>query len=110
MKKYIMFFLSIVLSIAAFAQTPADEIAARMNYVFAKVNKNNVPTGLLSNYGIQPIPLEYYNGVPADSNFVDLSSYKLLYTGVYSSKFNDKISLITPDKPMCLSNHTGGAA
>ena len=45
-----------------------------MNYVFEEVNRSNVPTGLLSNYGVQTIPLEYYNGIPADSNFVDIDS------------------------------------
>lgn len=80
-----------------------------MNYVFEEVNRSNVPTGLLSNYGVQPIPLEYYNGIPADSNFVDNDSYILLYAGVYSAKFNNNISLITPDElSLQIQNYSSG--
>ena len=39
------------------AQTPAEEILNRINYVFENVDRNNVATGLLSNYGVQPIPI-----------------------------------------------------
>ncbi len=97
MKKTLFFAVLIVLRVIGYAQTPADEILSRMNHVFEHVNRDNVPTGLLSNYGIQPIPLEYYDGIPADSNFVDMDSYLLLYAGIYSSKFNDNITLITTD-------------
>lgn len=97
MKKTLFFAVLIVLRMTGYAQTPAHEILSRMNHVFDHVNRGNVPTGLLSNYGIQPIPLEYYDGIPADSNFVDIDSYLLLYAGIYSSKFNDNITLITTD-------------
>lgn len=77
--------------------------------MFEEVNRSNVPTGLLSNYGVQPIPLEYYNGIPADSNFVDNDSYILLYAGVYSAKFNNNISLITPDElSLQIQNYSSG--
>lgn len=79
-------------------EEPVEEIMNRFNYVFAEVNRSNVSTGLLSNYGIQPMELKYYDGVPADSNFVDISIYKLLYAGIYNAKFNNNISLITPDE------------
>ena len=78
MKKILLFSLLLHLCLVIHAQTPADEALSRMNYVFEEVNRSNVPTGLLSNYGVQPIPLEYYNGIPADSNFVDNDSYILL--------------------------------
>lgn len=111
MKKFILISVFAGLHVVAFAQTPTDEFVNRMNYVFANVNRGNVSTGLLSNYGAQSIPLEYYNGVPADSNFVDIDSYKLLYAGLYSSKFNSNITLITPDEfSTHMQSYTSGAA
>lgn len=98
MKKFLFFSILIVLHVTVTAQTPADEIMSRMNHVFEKVNRSNVPTGLLDNYGVQSIPFGYYDGIPADSNFVDIDSYMLLYAGIYSAKFNNNITLITPDE------------
>lgn len=98
MKKVLLFCVFVVFSTLLFSQTMEEEITNRMNYVFEKVNRGNVATGLLSNYGVQPIPLEYYDGIPADSNFVDIRIYTMLYVGVYGAKFNNNISLITPDE------------
>ncbi len=97
MKKQLLLSIAMVVATLAMAQTPEQEIANRIHYVFAKLNKNEVPTGVLSNYGVQPIDLEYYNGIPADSNYVDLKNFTLLYAGLYTSKINNKISLPTPD-------------
>lgn len=111
MKKTLLFLLLLHLCLAIHAQTPADEVINRMNYVFEEINRSNVPTGLLSNYGVQPIPLEYYNGIPADSNFVNIDSYKLLYAGVYSAKFNNNITLITPDElSQQIQNYSSGSS
>ncbi|MEA4919017.1 hypothetical protein SDC9_212311 [bioreactor metagenome] len=98
MKKIVLFCAFVVFSTLLFAQTVEEEITNRMNYVFEKVNRGNVVTGILGNYGVQPIPLEYYDSIPADSNFVDLYIFTMLYAGVYSAKFNNNISLITPDE------------
>ncbi len=61
MRKFISILVFVNLSIITFGQTPADEVIDRMNYVFTHVNRSNISTGLLSNYGVQPIPFEYYN-------------------------------------------------
>ena len=58
-------------------EEPVEEIMNRFNYVFAEVNRSNVSTGLLSNYGIQPMELKYYDGVPADSMMLRLTSAPL---------------------------------
>ena len=111
MRKFISILVFVNLSIITFGQTPADEVIDRMNYVFTHVNRSNISTGLLSNYGVQPIPFEYYNGIPADSNFVDINSYTLLYAGIYSSKLNNNITLITPDELLTrIQDYTSGTA
>lgn len=96
MKKLNLLAITLIFILPIFAQTPEQQIADRMTYVFAQLNLNNVPTGILSNYGVQPIDLEYYNGVPADSNYVNLECYKQLYAGLYSAKVNNTASLISP--------------
>ncbi len=111
MKKFLSISVFVGLCITLWAQTPAEQIINRMNHVFQHVDRGKVVTGLLSDYGIPPIPLEYYDGVPADSNFVDMDSYMLLYAGLYSSKFNDNITLITPDELSTrIQNYASGSA
>ncbi len=96
-RKILFLSIAILINIIANAQTPEQQIANRMNYVFAKLNKNEIPTGILSNYGVQPIELEYYNGTIGDSNYVDLKNFILIYSGLYSAKINNNISLQMPD-------------
>ncbi|MDR1372484.1 MAG: NVEALA domain-containing protein [Dysgonamonadaceae bacterium] len=68
----------------------------KMDSIFALANKSRITTGLLSDYGLQLIEPEYFNGVPADSNYVDMDTWKMLYSGIYSSKINNNASLTTP--------------
>jgi len=93
----ITLYLLFILAIPTYAQTPDQDITNRMNYVFEKIDKNKISTGVLSNYGVQPVEFESFNGIPADSNYVDLTNFMLLYSGVYSAKINSNISLILPD-------------
>ncbi len=97
MRTKILLIIAILVNITANAQTPAEQIANRMNYVFEKLNKNEISTGLLSNYGIQPIDLDYYDGTPSDSNYVNFKNFMLIYAGIYSAKINNNITLKTPD-------------
>ena len=39
MKKTVLLLVLVHFCVATYAQTPADEIVARMNYVFEKVNR-----------------------------------------------------------------------
>ena len=77
MKKIFAILAFVGVCFVIMAQAPAQEIINRFNYVFAEVNRSNVSTGLLSNYGIQPLELEYYDGVPADSMMLRLTSAPL---------------------------------
>jgi hypothetical protein len=37
-----------------------------------------IATALLSDYGLQLIEPEYFNGIPADSNYVNMDTWKML--------------------------------
>lgn len=79
------------------AQNPGQEFTDRMNYIFQQTDKSRVTTGLLSDYGLQMVEPGYFNGIPADSNYVDMDTWKMLYSGIYTSKINSNISLTSPE-------------
>ena len=68
-----------------------------MNHIFQYVDKSRITSGLLSDYGLQIIEPKYFNGMPADSNYVDMNTWKMLYAGIYTSKINNNISLTSPE-------------
>ena len=74
------------------AQNPGQDFTNRMNHIFQYVDKNKIASGLLSDYGLQLIEPEYFNGVPADSNYVDMDTWPMLYLGMISLKINNNFS------------------
>ncbi len=51
-----------------------------MDSVFRYVDKQQVPTGILSDYGLHLIDPNPYNGVPSDTTQVNSEVWKILYT------------------------------
>ena len=74
-----------------------QEFTDRMNHIFQHVDKSRITTGLLSDYGLQLVEPEYFDGVPADSNYVNMSTWKMLYAGMFTSKINNNVSLTFPE-------------
>lgn len=79
------------------AQDTPDEYQERINYIFANVDPSKVTTGLLSDYGLQIIPPEYYDGVLRDSNEIDINAFRTLYAGMDNSRFNSTCQLPSQD-------------
>ncbi len=48
-KIQIALYLLFILTIPTYAQTPDQDITNRVNYVFAKIDKSKISTGILSN-------------------------------------------------------------
>ena len=70
----------------------------KMNYVFSNVDKTQVSTGMLKDYGIEFLNLDNYTGVQLhDSNFVNLDEWRLLYASLYSSQINVNSGLLYLD-------------
>jgi hypothetical protein len=65
----------------------------RVNYIFANVDHSKVTTGLLSDYGLQVILPEYYDGALRDSNEVDINAFRTLYADMDYSRFNANCTL-----------------
>ena len=79
------------------AQNPGQEYTDRMNHIFQYVDKNKISTGLLSDYGLQMVEPEYFDGIPADSNYVNMDTWRMLYSGMFTSKINNLVSLTDPE-------------
>ena len=76
---------------------PAQDFTCRMNHIFQYVNKSRIATGLLSDYGLQMAEPVYFNGILGDSNFVDMDTWRMLYSGMFTSKINNNVNLTAPE-------------
>ena len=64
-----------------------------------------------ADYGVQAIDLVSFNGIPADSNYVDMDTWKMLYGGLYSSKINGNATLFSTDTVINrINNQIDGAS
>ncbi|WP_201977505.1 T9SS type A sorting domain-containing protein [Hymenobacter rubidus] len=91
MKHFLRFFLAVLLSIAGlsrvWAQTaPPDAARQQLDQIFAPLDKTQVPSGYLDEYGERLLGLRAYNGVLADSNSLDLSAFCFLRATIYSAR------------------------
>ena len=54
-------------------------------YVAGPLDKSQVPTGFLEDYGAPFIPMAAYNGQLSDSNKIEISLWRLLYFQLQTS-------------------------
>lgn len=72
----------------------STSFAGRMDYVFHYLNKSDVPTGMLQEYGMDFLPPENFTGAGLnDSNYINLDEWRMLYAGLYSYQINDTANL-----------------
>jgi hypothetical protein len=66
------------------AQAPdTSTIEKLQRYVAGPLDKSQVPTGFLEDYGAPFIPMAAYNGQLSDSNKIEISLWRLLYFQLY---------------------------
>lgn len=100
MKKIFTLIVSIIILIGETQSQSYDttQYYGKMNYVFQHVNKSQITTGLLRDYGIEFLNLDNYTGAALhDSNFVAVDEWRMLYTGLYSSQINSSANLLYLD-------------
>lgn len=100
MKKLTALLINILLPTSfLFSQSyDTTQYYGKMNYVFQHVDKNQISTGLLRDYGIEFLNLDNYQGtVLHDSNFVALDEWRMLFAGLYSSQINNNASMLYLD-------------
>jgi hypothetical protein len=76
-------FLLCAMSFVSFAQT--DPLRNQLNSVFTNIDKSQVPTGFLEEYGVPLLPLDVFNGVLTDSNKVDIATWRMVYSTLQTS-------------------------
>jgi hypothetical protein len=86
--------------VAAKAQTGYDTTTfyGKMNFTYAHLNKAKITTGILREYGIDFINQENYTGkIMHDSNWVNLTDWRVLYASLYSQQITNASNLLTLD-------------
>ena len=95
--KIILLTVGLMIAFNLLAQNPGQQYTDRMNYIFQYVDKSKITTGLLSDYGLQMVEPYVFNGIPADSNFVSMDTWKMLYSGIFTSKMNNNVTITSPE-------------
>ena len=94
MKKYLFtvwaIFLGIVTGNAQGSKELTGEIRDALDYAFENVDLQKVPTGILSDYGIETIPLSYYSGRKGISQILPPIYFLSFYDGLYSCMVNKR--------------------
>lgn len=97
--KKICLLLSLILCWAC--QTLAQDTTSyygKSQYIFQLVDRSQISSGLLSEYGVEFLNLANYNGtLLTDSNFVGLQEWRLLYASLYSSQIKSPANMLRLD-------------
>ena len=89
-----MLVIAVLLTIKAFAQT--DPIRAELDHIFQYIDKSQVPSGYLDEYGPQFAEKKWLNGILSDSNFIPyLTSFRLLYNDIELSRIYSSSPVLT---------------
>ncbi len=92
MKLIISALLAAVLCLVR-VQAVAQDFDSKINSIFQNVDKSQVPTGFLRDYGFEFLnPDNYTGGLLHDSNYVGLQDWRLLYATLLSCQVNTHAS------------------
>ncbi len=85
----------VVLSVSFFTankyangQNTPDEYSNRLNYILQHIDKSQIPTGYLMDYGIPFVDLKSFNGFVNADNLVDIDIWRSIYATFYSSRIH----------------------
>ncbi|TAE61820.1 MAG: hypothetical protein EAY68_09665, partial [Bacteroidetes bacterium] len=90
MKKIIVATVMVALATAlpklAKAQAPdTNTIEKLQRYIAGPIDKTQIPTGFLEDYGAPFVPLTAFNGMLSDSNDIEINAWRLLYFQLQTS-------------------------
>jgi pimeloyl-ACP methyl ester carboxylesterase len=87
MKLIITLTVMLLLNLCAFAQT--DLVRNELNSIFQNIDKTQIPTGYLNEYGPEVVYKKWLNGVLSDSNLIaDMNIYNFLYNDIENCRIN----------------------
>ncbi len=95
--KKLLSLLVLIVSLQTHAQT-GDSLRDKLNSIFLNIDKTQIPTGYLAEYGAEFTPLNWYNGVLTDSSIVfNLDVFRMIYADVETAK-------ILPSAPVMVAS------
>ena len=95
MKLIISAILAVVLCLFR-VQAVAQDFDSKMNTIFQNVDKSQVSTGFLKDYGFEFLNPDLYTGnVLHDSNYVGLQDWRMLYATLLSCQVNTQASPVS---------------
>ncbi len=108
-----MLLVQVVFCLYLNAQT-TDVLRNELDAIFQYVDKSQVPSGYLDEYGPQFAEKKWYNGVLADSNFIQfISGFRFLYNDMEQARIYSGAPVLpslstinTTINQLTLSNHT----
>jgi hypothetical protein len=77
-------------------QEVQSEFKAYVDNLFRQIDKSKITSGLLADYALEWEEIAPYNGIPSDTNYVNLSTWINLYGSICNAKINSNISLEPP--------------
>lgn len=77
---------SLAQSITPAALVQPDSLRMRLDYVFGRIDKSQVSTGILEEYSYDFLPLDVFQGTLTDSNKVDMRVWRMIYATLYSGR------------------------
>ena len=82
MKKLLKVLLVLIIHttcIHANAQVYTSTTQKLLQYIFQPIDKNQIPTGFLEEYGCPMLPAATFNGTLTDSNRIDMNLWRTLF-------------------------------
>ncbi|WP_372758100.1 hypothetical protein [Mariniflexile sp.] len=98
MKNFTLLLCIFIITHFALAQTETNtSFASQMNTMFSPLDKNNVPQGILLDYGMEFTNVPAFNGTLTDSTYTNLTAFKQIYNTLLSSRIRDVTTgFVTP--------------
>ena len=70
----------LVYATQSYSQAPDTSTTQKLlQYIFQPIDKNQIPTGFLEEYGCPMLPMATFNGTLTDSNRIDMNLLRTLY-------------------------------
>jgi hypothetical protein len=74
-----------------------DCLRLKLDDIFLYIDKSQIPSGYLAEYGAEFSPLHFFNGIVTDSNVVgSLDNFRFIYTDVETAKIYPSAPLLQP--------------
>lgn len=90
MKKLLLVVTTMIVTLQIFSQT--DLLRQKLDSIFQYIDKTQIPTGYLKEYGAELMPIHCFNGILTDSNAIyNINSFRAAYTDISTAKIQTQL-------------------